>query len=64
MAAATVPSDFGAQENEVCQCFHFKVKEADPSNMKSGFFFSVTVLTNQSTTVIAKDNFRRNLLAS
>ena len=23
MAAVTVNNDFGAQENEVCQCFHF-----------------------------------------
>ena len=23
MAAVTVHSDFGAQENEICHCFHF-----------------------------------------
>ena len=23
MAALTIPSDFGAQENEICYCFHF-----------------------------------------
>ena len=64
MAAVTVPVIFGVQENKVCHCFHFKVKEADSSNMNSDFFFSVTVVANQPTTNIAKDNFRRNLLAS
>ena len=57
------PVIFGAQENKVCHCFHFKVKEADPSNMKS-YFFSVMIVANQPTTNIAKDNFRSNLLAS
>ena len=57
------PVIFGAQENKVCHCFHFKVKEADPSNMKSDFF-SVMIVANQPTTNIAKNNFRSNLLAS
>ena len=23
MAAVTIPSDFGAQDNKICHCFHF-----------------------------------------
>ena len=50
MAAVTVNNDFGAQENEVCQCFHFfpyifAMKWRDWMPWFSVYFLVVRVLT-------------------
>ena len=65
MAAVTICSDFGAQENKVCHCFHcfaIYLPSSDGTGCHDLSFFDLLIIITQVSILFIPHNFIINML--
>ena len=58
MAAVTVPSDFGTQENKICHCFHFPPSVCHEKMGPDAMIFPVAMYGSGSWTIKKAEHWR------